>query len=472
MGLFDIFRVGKIKEENYHLKQENEDLNNKLKQIGYPEYEKVQAEFSELNQKVEQVRAMNESINFDLVHRRTELESAEKQLKSAINKASKLKERAKSINYAIDNYLYNNHSQRISEQDIAEIEELSPSVITKLHCMDVRDLLKAYRLNQNEIKKVTTSYMSRYTTKANQTIYNLMTVALEAELQNILSELKYEKLDTAIEQVKKITRKYLDFASKGNQSIINTLTKFIGEIEYLYINAVKIEYNYFVKKEQARQEQLAIREQMRQEAEERKALELEKKRIEKEEEKYKVKISKINEMIIKTTSEDELNKLRNRILELQSQLSEVVVKKEEITNLQNGKAGTVYVISNIGAFGENVFKIGMTRRLDPQDRINELGNASVPFKFDVHSFIFSEDAVSLEIKLHDILNNKRVNKVNLRKEFFNVSLDELERIVQEIEPTAEFNRTIAASEYRQSISSEENYTSDYIFDASDDENDD
>ena len=91
-----------------------------------------------------------------------------------------------------------------------------------------------------------------------------------------------------------------------------------------------------------------------------------------------------------------MEKLNARILELQSQLADVVVKKEEISNLANGKAGNVYVISNLGSFGENVFKIGMTRRLNPQDRVNELGDASVPFKFDVHSFIFSDDAVGLE----------------------------------------------------------------------------
>ena len=83
-----------------------------------------------------------------------------------------------------------------------------------------------------------------------------------------------------------------------------------------------------------------------------------------------------------------------RILELQGQLSDVTIKKEEIINLQNGKAGNIYIISNLGSFGDKVFKIGMTRRLDPQERINELGSASVPFKFDVHSFIFSENAVN------------------------------------------------------------------------------
>ena len=200
---------------------------------------------------------------------------------------------------------------------------------------------------------------------------------------------------------------------------------------------------------------------MREEAAERKALEAEKKKVEAEESKFQQEIQKIKAQLTDAKS-DEIDLLNRRILELQSQLSDVQLKKNDIVNLQNGKAGTVYVISNLGSFGEEVFKIGMTRRIDPQDRINELGSASVPFKFDVHSFIFSEDAVSLERKLHEILNEKRVNKVNLRKEFFRVTIDELEKLVQEIEPTAEFNRTMIASEYRASINSDVEYTDDNL----------
>lgn len=112
----------------------------------------------------------------------------------------------------------------------------------------------------------------------------------------------------------------------------------------------------------------------------------------------------------------------------------------------------MYVINNLGPFGDDVFKIGMTRRLNPQERIDEFGSASVPFKFDVHSFIFSEDAVKLESDLHSALDSRRLNKVNLRKEFFKVSIDELESLVERIDPAAEFNRTMQAEQYYQSLS--------------------
>lgn len=316
--------------------------------------------------------------------------------------------------------------------------------------MDVKELRKAYKDNEKQIDQLMDLYKARYTTKANKSIYSLIVIALRAELQNVLYNLKYDKLEKSVEDIKTISAKYLKIAAEGNQSIAGTLTKFIGEMEYLFINAVKIEYSYYTKKEQARQEQLALKEQMRQEAEERKALEAERKKVEKEESKYKAEIEKLQGTLEQTSSDAETQKLRARILELQKQLSDVVVKKEEITNLQNGKAGNVYIISNLGSFGKNVFKIGMTRRLDPQDRINELGSASVPFKFDVHSFIFSEDAVALEKKLHDTLNDKRLNKVNLRKEFFKIDISELEELVSSIDPTAEFNTTMLAEEFRQS----------------------
>ena len=210
---------------------------------------------------------------------------------------------------------------------------------------------------------------------------------------------------------------------------------------------------------------------MRQEAEDRKALAEEKKKIEAEETKYNNEIQALKDKLAVANSE-EVNLLQARILELESQLSDVAVKKDSIVKLQNGTAGNIYIISNLGSFGDKVFKIGMTRRLYPQDRVDELGSASVPFKFDVHSFIFSDNAVALESALHDRLDAQRVNKVNRRKEFFYSSVDELEAIVNEIDPTAEFNKTMMATEFRQSQSSDETYTDDYNGDIDIEDDDD
>ena len=230
------------------------------------------------------------------------------------------------------------------------------------------------------------------------------------------------------------------------------MAQFIGVLEYQFINAVKIEYNYYIKQEQIKQEQIALRQKLREEAEERRLLKLEKERIEREEEKFKQEIERTQEILQNSQNNEEIQNLKMRILELQGQLSDVTIKKDEITSLQNGKAGNIYIISNLGSFGDKMFKIGMTRRLDPQERVNELGSASVPFKFDVHSFIFSQNAVELEKTLHKRLNDKRVNKVNLRKEFFYSTVDELEELVNELDPTAVFNKTMLAEEYNQTTS--------------------
>ena len=396
-----------------------------------------------------------------------ELLKSQNRLATNTKKVQRLKYLFDAITSSIKSYHNDEDIHNINSLAV-ESDDLAPSVMLKLHHMDYKDLKKAFNDNDKAITQVLEAYAGRYTTKANKAIYQLMVIALRAELQNLLYNLKYDKLDETVHKIRVTTSKYLAIADDGNQAVAKTLNKFISEIEYLFINAAKIEYNYYVKKEQAKQEQAAIREQMRQEAAERKALEAERKKIEQEESKYTTEIDKLQTVMAETTDNTELEQLKARILELQGHLSDVIIKKEEIVNLQNGKAGNVYIISNLGSFGEDVFKVGMTRRLNPQERVDELGSASVPFKFDVHSFIFSEDAVALEADMHERLNGQRINKVNLRKEFFKVSIDELETLVNDLDPTAEFNKTMLAEEYRQSLSSDENYTS-YNTDYDDDE---
>ena len=469
MGFFDIFRISEIKAENEQLKQ-------RLAALGCDEYEEVQRkiaeakkEFSNLNEEMAGQNTMISRLREEISQLQEKQEKIDKQVTTQTKKLKRSKELYKSVDYCISNFLETDGTERLSPSDSADYDAYAPSVILKLHSMDVKSLRNAFKENDKAIDRLLSSYAARYTTKANQTIYQLMVIALRAELQNILYDLKYEKLDQAVEKVKIVTRKYLQIAGEGNKSIVGTLTRFIGEIEYLFIDAVKIEYNYYVKKEQARQEQLALKQQMREEAEERKLLEQQRKKIEQEEAKYQAEIEKANEALSNTEDEAQIATLKSKILELQGQLSDVTIKKDEISKLQNGKAGNVYVISNLGSFGENVFKIGMTRRMDPQERVDELGSASVPFKFDVHSFIFSDNAVGLENKLHTILNDKRVNKVNMRKEFFYSTLDELEALVNELDPTAEFNKTMLAEEFRQSQSTDTPYTSDLSDDSDDDE---
>lgn len=384
----------------------------------------------------------------------SEEQKAIKNAKSVDKKLLKYKSLLSAIQNAID---MSTTDFPVSSAEVSRLATevdnlLSPTVTLELQCLGMRDLRKRYRENEKCIEDVLSKYKERYTTKANLTIYSLTVIALKAELQNVLFNLKFGNLEKSIKQLKEITQKYYLITADGNQNIAPTMRKFICEMDYLFEQAIRIEYEYYVQKERAKEEQRAIREQMRQEAEERKALEAERKKVEKEEAKFVSQIDALQEQLHATEDLEKIAQLEARLKELQVQKAMVEEKKEQIITLQNGKAGNVYVISNLGAFGDDVFKIGMTRRAEPQDRIDELGSASVPFPFDVHSFIFSDDAVGLENKLHKILNDRRVNKVNLRKEFFRIPIGELEKLVMEIEPTADFKTTMLAEQYRQSQS--------------------
>ena len=381
------------------------------------------------------------------------LEKLQKKEDNQKKRLKKIKDYYDAVKYAIDNYfIFVPEPFNVKLDKEKEINKMIPQVTLHLHHMEVKELNKAFKENYKQIDQTLNKVSDRYSTKTNKMVYDLMVIALKSELQNILYDLKYNKLEKAIDNIKAVTNKYINIASEGNQTIAGTMAQFIGVLEYQFINAVKIEYNYYIKQEQIKQEQIALRQKLREEAEERRLLKLEKERIEREEEKFKQEIERTQEILQNSQDNEEIQNLKMRILELQGQLSDVTIKKDEITSLQNGKAGNIYIISNLGSFGDKMFKIGMTRRLDPQERVNELGSASVPFKFDVHSFIFSENAVELEKTLHKRLNDKRVNKVNLRKEFFYSTVDELEELVNELDPTAVFNKTMLAEEYNQTTS--------------------
>lgn len=384
----------------------------------------------------------------------------EKKERSLTEKIDSLMRIRKAVNAAVKNYLSN--VPNLSDQMInlplgliREVESLVPTVLLKLHSMDYKDLRRAFKGNEKLIEETLSRYEGRYTTKVNRAIYRLMVIALRAELQNILYTLTSSKLDDALAAVHEVANKYMNIAREGNQTISSTLAKFIGELEVLFFDAVKIEYEYFVKREAARQEQLELRAKIREEAEEQRRLKEQQEQMEREASKYTTQIEKLTAQV--QSEGDKSQALLDKIKELELQLADLSAKRDEIIKLQNGKAGYVYIISNLGSFGGDVFKVGMTRRLNPQERIDELGSASVPFKFDVHSFIFSEDAVKLESDLHAALDSRRLNKVNLRKEFFKVPIEELERLVEHFDPSAEFNRTMQAEQYYQSLSVGEDY---------------
>lgn len=243
-----------------------------------------------------------------------------------------------------------------------------------------------------------------------------------------------------------ITIKNIDSSKKKIIRTFETLNK-LFETDKVSISSnmleIKLEqadlmYAYQYQKEQERLQQKAIREQMVEEEKVRREIEKEKAKIEKEENQFKKEITKLMGYMQKS-NEAEKQLYIDKIHELEAKLKQVEADKKDVLNReQNTRAGYVYVISNIGSFGEDVYKIGMTRRLEPMDRVKELGDASVPFEFDVHAMIFSDDAPALETVLHNTFRDNQVNKVNPRKEFFRVKLSEIEKVVKE-----NFNATLS-----------------------------
>lgn len=453
MGLFDFLKVKQIKAENEELKKRVEELTtanvNLRNEVDSSnrKYNTLSASYHDLSKTIsgETLNKLKDEIS-DLVNQKETLNKDLQELQLKIKtsdtalKAAQKAMKADNTNAADAPKLIINAASLMTH--ISDMH---------LNCLDVLALRKLVSANKTNIKKVIQKYEERYTTKSNQAIYQLMVIGLEAELQNVLINLKFGTVDKAKSKIKEITQKYYEISSNGNQSIAPTVKKFIAEIEILYLEAIDIEYEYYTQKEKIKEEQRALKEQMRQEAEERKALEQQQKKLEKEENKYKNEIENVK-IAISTSNQNEVEALKKRLQELTEQLNKIDERKEKIINLQNGQAGYVYIISNIGSFGKNVFKVGMTRRDEPQDRVDELGNASVPFPFDVHSFIFSSNAVELENRMHRILDSKRVNKINKRKEFFAVDINEIEHIVHQIEPSAEFKMTALAEQYNQSLS--------------------
>ena len=215
-------------------------------------------------------------------------------------------------------------------------------------------------------------------------------------------------------------------------------------------------FKYEYQKEQERLQQKAIREQMVEEEKVRREIVKEKAKIEKEENQFKNEITKLMSYMQKS-NEAEKQLYIDKIHELEAKLKQVEADKKDVLNReQNTRAGYVYVISNIGSFGEDVYKIGMTRRLEPMDRVKELGDASVPFEFDVHAMIFSDDAPALETVLHNTFRDNQVNKVNPRKEFFRVKLSEIEKVIKEnFNATVTFTKVAEAAQYRESLKLEQ-----------------
>ncbi len=270
----------------------------------------------------------------------------------------------------------------------------------------------------------------------------LMVRAFNGECDGLIAKVKWNNASAMEERI----RRAFDSINKtGTVNQIRLMPEYLAaKIEELHLGH-ELERKIFEEKE----EQRRIAEEMREEEKVQREIERAKKEAEDEEKRFQKALEKARAEL-STAKAEEFDEMSAKIAVLQAQLAEAQEQKARaISRAQMTKAGHVYVVSNIGSFGEDVFKIGMTRRLEPLERIKELGDASVPFPFDVHAMFYTENAPALETRIHNQFGGKRVNLVNERKEFFRISLDEIREFAEENQLPISFTKLAEAREYRE-----------------------
>jgi DNA repair exonuclease SbcCD ATPase subunit len=262
----------------------------------------------------------------------------------------------------------------------------------------------------------------------------LMLRAYNAEADNLARGMKPYKLESAVERLTKVAA---TIARLGRTMDIHIS----GPYHELRVYELELTADYREKQAEEKEKEREERERLREEQRAQKEMEKERARLEKERQHY------LNSLeILRAKGDTEaINRLESELGEIEKAISDVDYRAANV------RAGYVYVISNLGSFGEGIVKVGLTRRLEPLDRVRELGDASVPFRFDVHAIHFSDDAVGIEAELHQRLADRRVNKVNMRREFFYATPAEVKKHLLDVAgDLLSFEETPEALEYHQS----------------------
>jgi len=280
-------------------------------------------------------------------------------------------------------------------------------------------------------------------------IQKLLLRAFNNECDDVIGKVRFSNMEQSIKRI----RNSFDSVSKLGRVMNLSITE---EYYVSKIRELRIAHEYAEKKEEEKEQLKEMREQAREDAKLQQEIAEERRRIQKEQTHYENALSQLVTQLDHAEG-DAKEEIIARISEIKRTLSDINKNMEDIDYREsNQRAGYVYVISNIGAFGEKVFKIGMTRRLNPQERIDELSNASVPFNFDIHAMIFSDDAPKLEAALHRRFEDRKLNMVNLRREFFYASIEEIKEVIRENYTKAvDFIDIPEAEQYRVSLKMKE-----------------
>lgn len=424
MNFFDIFKTGKIKDENIKLRQELENL-----------YTLLTPEMQEALKLEEHIR----QLNFQIDDKNTLIETHSAQLDRIISEINHKKELLVDID---EQLLYQDFALYNPKYDLVNSDEY------KVRITKIRD-------TQKQIIKAGTAVTGNMNWTVNNSavqgkkmvsdMQKLLLRAFNSECDEIINKVTYSNIELSVKRI----RTSCEAVSKLGKIMNIAITSYYenAKIEELYLC-----YEYQLAKQKEKEEQKELRAQMREEAKLQKEIEEARRKVEKEQQHYQKALINILAQL-ECASDEERNSILQKKSEIEAQLVEIDKNIKDIDYREaNARAGYVYIISNIGAFGENIYKIGMTRRLEPFDRIDELSDASVPFNFDVHAMIFSADAPALENALHKAFENKKLNMVNHRREFFAVTLEEIKEVVkQNYDKSVEFIEIAPAQQYRESL---------------------
>jgi len=408
----------------------------------------------------------------DILSVEDEVQKRQKRLDELSREQSKLEKLIDELrkNFVVDRESRNKLNEEIDNLNKAikelEKDKASVSLLADAGCVtreypgltsaQLGEKLKENRVNQKAVAKdilartAQTSWMVNNSLAKGRALIKKQATALlrgfNAECDAALATLKHSNETTVLN---KIERAWNFYDKKADEVHVDSWD---SQLYFLKLSECKLVHENELQKQIEKEEQAEIRQRMR---EEERAL----RELEKAEKEAAAEAKKYAELLEKAKQEAQNDE---RIAELQRRLDEALVNQERaLSRAQMTRSGHVYVISNIGSFGDGVYKVGMSRRLEPMDRVRELGDASVPFPFDVHAMIFTEDAPGLENAIHRRIESSRLNRVNLRREFFTISMEalvkEVEAAAADIGVTHEIRWTLvaAAEQYRQSLAERE-----------------
>ncbi len=470
MPVTDVFRVRSLKAELEQTRQERDSLKSILT-------ETEGMELHEIRQAITELEAQRASAERELEEMR--LRTSQEIQRAQAEAAREVEETRQRTGREIERVQAGAEKTKESlDKELADLRQQLQARKDEIIVLDEEILLQSfgfykprydlqnsdlYRARLDEIRKKQAELVKEGVASAAKTTWTVNNS--KAEGQRLIRD--YTKLflrsfnnecDASITNVKfsnvaaiekKIRRAFETLNKLGHRMNIAIAPAYLNlKLEELYLC-----HEYQVKKQEEKEEQRRIREEMREEAKLLKEIEQAKLKLAKEEKHFAIALSDINRRLEAAVTDEERSALKNEKTNIEAQVADLEKVKLDVLNReQNTRAGHVYIISNVGSFGEDVYKIGVTRRLEPEERVHELGDASVPFGFDVHAMIFSDDAPGLEYALHKAFEDRRLNMVNTRREFFKVTLAEIEAVVREsFNKPVEFTHLADAAEYRQSV---------------------